>query len=263
MSTVTQPQESTRVALVTGAAQGIGRAIALRLAADGLDVAVNDLSGKIDALTTLVEEIQHHGRRAVVITTDVSKEDEVKGMVELTVSTLGRLDVQMPESWLEALRLETGHLTNVETWEKCWEVNIRGTLLCYKYAARQMVKQGGGGRIIGASSVCGLRGYPGVGAYCISKAAVRSLTQTTALELREHGITVNAYAPGAIDTEMIAHPADKEKGAGFFIKQFFKIPEVRTGQPADVAAVASFLASPDAHFVTGQTISVDDGVHFS
>jgi phosphoribosylformimino-5-aminoimidazole carboxamide ribonucleotide (ProFAR) isomerase len=93
MSTVTQPQESTRVALVTGAAQGIGRAIALRLAADGLDVAVNDLSDKIDALTTLVEEIQHHGRRAVVITTDVSKEDEVKGMVELAVSTLGRLDV--------------------------------------------------------------------------------------------------------------------------------------------------------------------------
>ncbi|KAJ6531212.1 hypothetical protein B0H19DRAFT_1214377 [Mycena capillaripes] len=184
MSATTQSAEKpTRVALVTGAAQGIGRAIALRLAADGLNVAVSDLPEKLDSLNAVVEEIQSLGSRAVAFVTDVAKEEEVKDMVESTVSVLGRLDV--------------------------------------------MVKQGDGGRIIGASSICGLRGYASVGGYCISKAAVRSLTQTTALELREHAITVNAYAPGVIETNM--------------------------RQPADVAAVVSFLASPDSHFVTGQS----------
>ncbi|KAJ6531218.1 hypothetical protein B0H19DRAFT_1273429 [Mycena capillaripes] len=205
----------------------------------------------------------HWPQLAVAFGTDVSKEEEVKAMVEATVSSLDSLDVMVANAGVGAGGRTSVMEVVVEDWEKRWEVNIRGVLLCYKYAARQMVKQGGGGRIIGASSLCGLRGYAGVGGYCISKAAVRSLTQTTALELREHGITVNAYAPGAIDTEMIASPADKEHGPGFAIKQFFKIPEVRTGQPADVAAVASFLASPESHFVTGQTISVDDGIHFS
>ncbi|KAJ6454451.1 hypothetical protein C8R47DRAFT_1167305 [Mycena vitilis] len=106
-------------------------------------------------------------------------------------------------------------------------------------------------------------GYAFAGGYCISKAAVRSLTQTTALELKEYNITVNAYAPGAIDTDMIANEIDKEHGPGFAIKRFLNISHARTGQPADVAAVASFLASPDSHFVTGQTISVDDGLHFA
>ncbi|KAJ7766716.1 hypothetical protein B0H16DRAFT_1717060 [Mycena metata] len=261
MDTSTQP--TTRVALVTGAAQGIGRAIALRLAADGLDVAVDDLDDNVDSLKAVAQEIERLGRKAVVLTSDVTKEKEVEEMVEATVSALGRLDVMIANAGV-ASGVNSVMDAKIEDWEKCWAVNIKGVLFSYKYAARQMVKQGSGGRIIGASSVCGVQGFAGVGAYCVSKAAVRSLTQTTALELREHGITVNAYAPGVIESNMTTTEADKEHGPGFGIKQLLKFrDEFRTGQPADVAAVASFLASPDAHFVTGQTISVNDGVYLS
>ncbi|KAJ7481123.1 hypothetical protein B0H11DRAFT_2280378 [Mycena galericulata] len=252
-----------RVALVTGAAHGIGRAIALHLAADGLDVALNDLATNTAQLDALVHEIEKLGRRAVAVTADVASEDAVRAMVESAVAALGRLDVMVANAGVGANGAQSVMEASVENWEKCWQVNIRGVLLCYKYAARQMVKQGDGGRIIGASSICGVRGYAGIGGYCISKAAVRSLTQTTALELREYNITVNAYAPGVIETNMTAHEADKDHSPGFTLKQFFKIPDFRTGQPSDVAAVVSFLASPGSQFVTGQTISVDDGVHFS
>ncbi|KAJ7154288.1 hypothetical protein C8R46DRAFT_1119304 [Mycena filopes] len=257
MSTSTQQNGYTRVALVTGAAQGIGRAIALRLAADGLDVALIDLGHQKEALGELVEQIEALGRKAIVITSDVSKETEVEEMVQATVSALGRLDVMIANAGVAS---GGGSVVDAKIgdWEKCWDVNIKGVFFSYKYAARQMIKQGNGGRIIGASSICGLRGFAGAGAYCISKAAVRSLTQTTALELREHGITVNAYAPGVIESNM-----SKEHGPGFGMKQFLKLgDDIRTGQPADVAAVASFLASPESHFVTGQLISVNDGAYF-
>jgi len=148
---------------------------------------------------------------------------------------------------------------DIADWERIWDVNIRGVVFCYKHAARQMVKQGDGGRIIGASSIGGLRGFARLGGYGISKAAICSLTQTTALELREHRITVNAYAPGVIETPATVSEADDGHGPASAVKQFFKVPEFRTGQPTDVAAVVSFLAAEGAHFVTGQTISVNDG----
>ncbi|KAJ7080362.1 hypothetical protein B0H15DRAFT_856857 [Mycena belliarum] len=276
----TATTNTTRVALVTGAAHGIGRAIALRLAADGLDVALNDLPVHLPALAALVAEIEAagtgtgagesagtgKGRRAVTVAGDVTQEAEVRAMVEEAVGKLGRLDVMVANAGI-ADGGTTVMDADIAKCEKCWAVNIRGVVLCYKYAARQMVAQGEGGRIIGASSVCGQRGFAGLGAYCISKAAVRSLTQTAALELREHGITVNAYAPGVIDTAMTRAPAtaehDRTHGAGSGLKQLLKLPDVRTGEPADVAALVAFLASRDAHFMTGQTVSVDDGIHFS
>ncbi|KAJ7217018.1 short chain oxidoreductase, partial [Mycena pura] len=213
-----------RVALVTGAAQGIGRAIALRLAADGLDVGVADLPAKLDALNGLVEEIEALGRKAHPIATDVSKEAEVQAMVDATVSesALGRLDVsQMVANAGVGSRAASILDADFADWERIWDVNIRGVIFCYKHAARQMVKQGDGGRIIGASSICGLRGFAGKGGYCISKAAVRSQTQTVALELRTHRITVNAYAPGLIETEMTKSEADKlhSEGRGSALKQ--------------------------------------------
>ncbi|KAJ7827760.1 hypothetical protein B0H14DRAFT_2595078 [Mycena olivaceomarginata] len=260
MSTATQTHKYTRTAIVTGAAQGIGRGISLRLAADGLDVAVADLPGQIDALNAVVAEIQQLGRKAVAVVADVSKEDEVKALVETTVSSLGRLDVMVANAGI--VNGPGGVVSivdaNVENWQKGWDVNIRGTLLCYQYAAHQMIKT----RRRGPNHWC-LFGYAGLGGYCISKAAIRSMTQTAALELREHNVTVNSYAPGAIDTNMIANPLDKEHGAGFGIKQLLKLGDVRTGTPTDVANLASFLASPESHFITGQTISVDDGIHFA
>ncbi|KAJ7286380.1 hypothetical protein C8J57DRAFT_1287512 [Mycena rebaudengoi] len=252
-----------RVALVTGAARGLGRAIALRLALDGLDVVVNDVPASAEHLDEVVKEIEAIGRRAVAFVADVSVEDQVKSMVDSTVTKLGRLDVMIANAGVGA-GMSDILTANIEHWEKCWKVNIRGTILSYKYAAIQMVKQGDGGRIIGASSICGMRGFAHIGAYCISKASVRSLTQTAAQELREHRITVNAYAPGVIQTDMTAIPGDEDNGgAGSLLKQVMNISHVRTGQPADVAALVSFLASPESHFVTGQTISVDDGAYFS
>ncbi|KAJ7217020.1 hypothetical protein GGX14DRAFT_601734 [Mycena pura] len=285
MSTTTTLQQNptVRVALVTGGAQGIGRAIALRLAADGLDVGVADLPTKHAALSGLVGEIEALGRKALAIATDVSKEGEVRTMVDTTVLALGRLDVMVanaglgdksvsvmdgtsesdmhPLSRCTSIRwtLTPAYLVDIAEWERLWDVNIRGVIFCYKHAARQMVKQGDGGRIIGASSAAGLRGFAETGGYCISKAAVCSLTQTTALELREHRITVNAYAPGVIETPMAVSKEDDIHDPGSVVKQFLKITDFRTGQPADVAAVVSFLAAENAHFVTGQTIGVDDG----
>ncbi|KAJ7217023.1 hypothetical protein GGX14DRAFT_440172 [Mycena pura] len=260
MSTAHQHNPTrVRVALVTGAAQGIGRAIALRLAADGLDVGVAGRPAKLAALNGLVEEIEALGRKAHPIATDVSKEAEVQAMVDATVSALGRLDVMVANAGVGS-RAASILDADVAEWENIWDVNIRGVIFCYKHAARQMVKQGDGGRIIGASSICGLRGFAGTGGYSISKAAVRSLTQTTALELREHRITVNAYAPGVIETEMSVSNEDDIGHPGSAFKKFFRLPDFRTGQPADVAAVVSFLAAEDTHFVTGQTIGVNDGM---
>ncbi|KAJ7633117.1 NAD(P)-binding protein [Roridomyces roridus] len=251
--TMTTPTP-TRVAFITGAAQGLGRAIALRLASDGLDIALNDLPSSLPALNDLAAEIseKYQGRRAAVFTGDVRQEAEVKDMVEGAVSELGRLDVMVANAGVSRKR-ETVADATVEEWERMWEVNIRGVLLCYKYGARQMIKQGEGGRIIGASSICGLRGYANFGPYCLSKAAVRSLTQTTALELREHNITVNAYAPGVIHTAMTSLEADTSPAS--IVKHLLKVSDFRTGQPTDVAQVVSFLASTESHFITGQTIS--------
>ncbi|KAJ6502047.1 hypothetical protein C8R45DRAFT_1209682 [Mycena sanguinolenta] len=260
MSTTTQ--EYTRVAIVTGASRGLGKGIALRLAADGFDVVVADLPVQMDALNAVAEEIRGLGRKALTVSCDVTKEAEVQAMVDATVSGMGRLDVMVANAGISFIGTVID--ADIEAWEKCWAVNIKGVLFSYKHAARQMVKQGSGGRIIGASSICGQKGYASLGGYCISKAAVRSLTQTTALELREHNITVNAYAPGAIDTPMVVSPLDAEHGAGYGVKRLLKLPDgVRTGQPSDVANVVSFLASPKSHFVTGQTVCVDDGVHFT
>nr|GAT58146.1 predicted protein [Mycena chlorophos] len=254
---------TTRVAVITGGAQGIGRAAALRLAEDGLDVAVADLPSKLELLKEVVKEVEGFGQKALAVTVDVTKEDEVSGMVDKVVETLGRLDVMVANAGVGQDPPVSVVDVDLKNWEKIWQVNVRGVVLSYKYAARQMIKQGEGGRIIGASSSAGLRGYDGWGGYCMSKAAVKSLTQTVALELRQHRITVNAYAPGAIDTPMIAAPIDQTEGAGFAIKQAFKISEFRTGQPQDVASVISFLASEGAHFVTGQTLGVNDGCAFT
>ncbi|KAG8221420.1 hypothetical protein J3R82DRAFT_1608 [Butyriboletus roseoflavus] len=202
MSTET-PGRSKGVALVTGSGQGIGRSIALRLANDGYDIGLNDLHANKNKLEVLSIEItrQCPGRRVCVLVADVSVEGEVKGMVDGVVAALGSLDVMVANAGV--LRVKTILETTTEDWDTTLAVNGRGTFLCYKYAAQEMISRGSKGRIIGASSIAGKRGGILTGAYSASKFAVRGLTQSAAKEFGQYGITVNAYAPGAVETPML------------------------------------------------------------
>ncbi|KAJ7634338.1 NAD-binding protein [Roridomyces roridus] len=252
------------VAFVTGAARGIGKAIALRLAEDGFDVAVNDLATASAQLDVLVEEIKQKGRTSSSHTGDVSKNEDVKNMVAAVVQIHGSLDVMVANA---GTTLDRNFGTSIleltpEDWDQIMGVNARGTFLCYQHAAVQMIKQGRGGRMIGACSVLGKQIImPDVGAYASSKAAVRALTQAAALEFGKYGITVNAYAPGAVDTQMLMG-TDAAIANG--IREHFKArsPLNVVGTPQDVAHVVSFLAAKESHFITGQAMSVNGGLYF-
>ncbi|KAG8685406.1 hypothetical protein FRC09_014762, partial [Ceratobasidium sp. 395] len=236
-----------RIAIVTGAAQGIGRAIALRFAADGVDVAVNDIPQKENLLLELVKEIELTGRKSIAIPGDVSKESEVKEMVTKTVDELGGLDIMVANAgiyeWYSILDIPE------ESFDKVMGVNCKGALFCYRAAAAQMIKQGRGGRIIGASSVYGHRAQGNIVSYVASKFAIRAITQTAAIEWGQHNITVNSYAPAFIDTPM-AHSVDDKVGAGTVqaIMQSACFP--RLGTSEEVASMVSFLASEGASYVT-------------
>ncbi|KAG9101152.1 hypothetical protein FS749_009871 [Ceratobasidium sp. UAMH 11750] len=246
-----------RTAIVTGAAQGIGRAIALRLAADGIDVAVNDIPQKQDKLLELVKEIELAGLKSIAIPGDVSKEDDVKSMVAKTVAELGGLDIMVANAgiyeWYSILDMPE------ESFDKVMGVNCKGVLFCYRAAAAQMIKQGRGGRIIGASSVYGHRAQGSIVSYVTSKFAVRAITQTAALEWGEHNITVNSYAPAFIDTPM-AHSVDDKVGSGTVQALMQGACFPRLGTPEEVASAISFLASEGASYVTGQSLGVNGGM---
>ncbi|KAF9254223.1 NAD(P)-binding protein [Marasmius fiardii PR-910] len=186
----------TGICLITGSAQGIGKAIALRLAKDGFNIALNDLPTRQSQLQALENEIKELGKgtKTVIVTGDVSSEAEVKTMVEKVVETFGGLDVMVANVGICPASLMTE--MTAEQWDKIFSINSRGTFLCYKYAAIQMISQGRGGRIIGASSAAGKQGRKYSMAYSATKFAVRGMTQSAAWELGQHGITVNAYAPG-------------------------------------------------------------------
>ncbi|KAF7340787.1 Diacetyl reductase [Mycena sanguinolenta] len=252
---------TTKIACVTGAAQGIGRAIALRLAADGCDISVGDLSSKLPLLEELVNEIKGKGRKAIAIAVDVSKEADVDNFVASTVKHLGGLDIMVANAGVGTL----GNIidTTVEELERVHAVNVKGTFVCYKAAAKTMISQGRGGVIIGASSLAGKESV-----YGSSKFAVRAITQAAAMEWGKHGIRVNGYAPGATDTPLLA---DMDVVFGNLIgapPNTYK--EIMKGQaalggivtPEAIAGVVSFLASKDAESMTGQTLCVDGGIWF-
>ncbi|KAN0082477.1 hypothetical protein V8E55_008272 [Tylopilus felleus] len=253
------------VALITGSARGIGRGIALRLAKDGFDVALNDVPSKRELLRIVADDIEKIGRRTLLVPADVSVEREVKEMVQDACKELGGLDVMVANAGIGIFTsLVT---TSLPDWKRVMAVNIRGPFLCYKYAAQQMIKQGRGGRIIGASSVAGKVGLPLGATYSASKFALRGLTQTAALELGKYNVTGNCYAPGAIETPLKGEVLDSGMFAtadpdllnsfmNFSNKSYIK----HDGQPEDVANLVSFLASKEAHWITGQCISVDGGL---
>ncbi|CAF1437015.1 unnamed protein product [Adineta steineri] len=257
----------TRIALVTGAARGMGRAIALRLARDGLNVAVNDINENSVGLHDTRKEIEKFGRKSLAIIADVANEKEVEIMIKNTAKELGSLNVMVANAGICPVKplIEL----SADDWDKVMGVNLRGVFLCYKEAAKVMIAQGNGGKIIGACSVAGYMAAPLATHYCASKWGVRGLTQSAAVELAPYKITVNAYCPGVVDTQMVnscseqfaAHnKVSKEDIYNSFLQ---KIPLGRLAKPDDIANFVSYLASENSNYITGQSIIVDGGFSLS
>lgn len=254
----------TKVALVTGAGQGIGAAIATRLANDGFAVAVADMN--TETANKVAEKINSNGGRALPIVVNVAERDNVFEAVRTTIQELGGLDVLVNNAGL-------GPTTSIDTitpeqFDKVYHVNVGGVLWGIQAATEAFKKLGHGGKIINATSQAGVVGNPNLALYSGTKFAVRGITQVAARDLADFGITVNAYAPGIVRTPMmmdIAHEVGQNAGKDdeWGMQQFAKdITLKRLSEPEDVAAAVSFLAGPDSNYVTGQTIIVDGGMQF-
>jgi len=244
-----------KVALITGASRGIGRAIALAFAEAGADVVVSSRNKRPPELEKVAEEIRAKGTRALAISAHVGKREDVQNLVQKTLEEFGRIDILVNNAGTNPVLSSMVDLEE-EAFEKVLEVNLRGAFLMSKAVAKQMIKQGGG-RIINISSISGLRARAdGTGAYCISKAAMNMMTQVMARELAGHNILVNAIAPGSIKTEFSrVNWTDPERRA----QRIREIELRRFGEPEEVAGLALFLASEASSFVTGEIIRVDGG----
>jgi 3-oxoacyl-[acyl-carrier protein] reductase len=240
-----------KVALVTGASRGIGREIALELARQGANVAVN-FSGSEAKANEVVDEIKALGREAFAVKCDVSNSGEVAEMVKGTIDNFGKLDILVNNAGITKDNLLMR--MKEEEWDDVININLKGVFLCTKAVTRQMMKQRVG-RIINIASIVGVSGNPGQANYVAAKAGVIGLTKTTAKELASRNITVNAIAPGFITTDM----TDKlsEEGKAEMLKQ---IPLSRLGEPKDIAKITAFLASDDSAYMTGQTLHIDGGM---
>ncbi len=240
-----------KVALVTGAGRGIGRAIARALAEEGADVVICDVDD--EAVQKVAQEVEKDfGRQALPARMDVSNLAEVQTVFQMVLQRFGRLDILVNNAGI--IRRGSFEDHSDEDWEKVMAVNLRGTYYCSREAARIMKKQGWG-RIINISSVAGKVGdITSAPSYGPSKAAVNALTKSFARALAPYGITVNAVAPHAIETEMSAQWSEEQRKA--IIAQ---IPLGRLGKPEEVAAAAVFLASPQAGFITGEILDVNGG----
>jgi 3-oxoacyl-[acyl-carrier protein] reductase len=238
-------------AIVTGGNRGIGRAIALRLADEGADVAVC-ASRSIESAEVVAEEIRAKGRDAVAAKGDVSKADEVDALIRGVLEKFSSVDILVNNAGIN----RDGLLMRMkeEDWDAVLDVNLKGAFLCTKAISRSMMKARSG-RIINVSSVVGLMGNAGQVNYSASKAGLLGLTKSTAKELAGRGITVNAVCPGFIPTEMTAGLPEKAKETLIGL-----IPLGRLGSTEDIAATVAFLASDDAAYITGQSIVVDGGM---
>jgi len=249
-------QFNTKVAVVTGAASGIGRATALAFAREGANVVVSDVAAQGGEET--VRLIKQAGGEATFVTCDVSQAEEVKALVTKAVDTYGRLDYDINIAGIEGTPAPTADYP-ADVWSKVIGINLTGPYLCMKYAIPQMLTQGAG-VIVNMASILGVVGFATAGAYAAAKHGLVGLTKVAALEYATQGIRVNAVCPGFIETPMVM---ERGLAAGSHPEVYQQIaalhPMKRLGKPEEIAAGVVWLCSEAASFVTGQTLIVDGG----
>lgn len=244
-------EEECKVALVTGASRGIGRAIALRLAESGYDVAVNYNSNEAEA-NKVVGAVTAMGRKAIAVRANAGDRAEVNAMFRTVVKELGRIDVLVNNAGV----VDDAFLLTVspDSLDRSLDINVKGYFYCAQAATLKMFKAKKG-VIINVSSVSSMMALPGQSVYAATKGAVNSMTATLARELAPYGIRVNAIAPGFIATDMVAHLPEEK------INEYLtQIPLGRLGKVEEVAELAAFLASDEAAYITGQTLVIDGGL---
>lgn len=243
-------QNSRPVAIVTGASRGIGAAIAERLAKDGFAVAINYASSA-GAADALVAKIEAEGGRAIAVRADIAKAADVRALFDTTIAELGRPNVLVNNAGI----MKTATIAEFADalYDETFDINVRGTLNTMREAAAKLID---GGRVINFSTTALALNLPAYGLYNASKAAVEALTRVFAKELRGRNITVNAVAPGPVATELFLQGKTDEQ-----VRHFASLPPLqRLGEPADIAAVVSFLAGPDSGWVNAQTLRANGGV---
>jgi NAD(P)-dependent dehydrogenase (short-subunit alcohol dehydrogenase family) len=276
-----------KVAIVTGAGgrHGIGRAIATRLAQEGADVVVTDIEMSVEAirpedrhagwqgLSSVVSEIEALGRQSLGLFSDVSDSVQVEKMVDQTLQRFGRIDILVNNAGSRPGRDRVPVVELEEdAFDEVMRVNVRGTYLCSRAVARHLIRRGGPGKIIIISSGAGKRGIARYAAYCASKFALVGFTQALAQELAPHHINVNAICPGLVDTERVDFIAAaltpqgqsaEEYRAMMIRERDARVPLGRVAQGDDIARMAAFLASGEADYLTGLSISVSGGMEMN
>jgi len=242
---------NNEVAIITGAQSGIGRETALALARYGADIVVNYIECEQEALD-VVRLVERLGRGAAAFRADVSDANAVQQMVDFATSRFGRIDILVNNA---AISTQADLVQETEAnWEKVIRTNLKGPFLCCQKIAPAMIKAKNG-RIVNISSICSFQAWRNALAYSVSKAGLNMLTKTLARELACHNITVNAIAPGPVDTAMLKRDLKTQEREA--IRQ--KIPLGRLGKPEDIAELVAFLASPAASWITGEIITIDGG----
>jgi 3-oxoacyl-[acyl-carrier protein] reductase len=243
---------SNKVAIVTGSARGIGRAIALKLAEVGADIVVNDIPAVAETLENTASEIRALKRKALAITADVSSAPDVARLVDTAAKEMGRIDILVNNAGVTRDKLLM-RMTD-EEWDTVLNIDLKSAFLCTRAVLRYMMKQHWG-RIVSISSVTGIMGNVGQANYAAAKSGIIGLTRSIAKEVGSRGITANAIAPGFIDTKMTEQLNEKQRQV---LAQ--RIPLGSIGTPGDVAEAVAFLASEEAKYITGQVLGVDGGM---